>query len=230
MTKESYLYQATTSNLEFYYKNLEYLNSRISLLNQFSEKNPALEKNELYKDLLFQLEFNGVLTISMLDLSLISRELSISQQAWQILYYKKQASLLVYETLNTINSHAHNLLTLTQKTPKRTSDAYRIIVKKIRLFKKEYNYSSELKNIRNKIGGHIDKDFQTYFENLKVLKDQDIGVLLIDFVTLLSDFLNFTKMLLKENSKLLEMELRKREEESITKLLDIHKIVNEDNH
>jgi hypothetical protein len=222
----SSLYEVTSKNLDFYVNHLDLINLRIRQIDNLLDNFPLFKQNEVFENLYTQLEFNGLLTISILDLSLISREIFISQRTWERLFYAKQTYLVIYETLATYHKHIQNINAIILKLPNVMAFRFDIINKEIKAFKKKYRYATKFYTIRNKIAGHIDKNYKIYYDTLSQIDIQTTGELMKDFVLILTSLQNYSNDLLSEYGKVIDLENRRIDEDiqlMISKITEILK-------
>lgn len=223
------LYESASNNLDFYIKHLELINLRITQIDKLFETFPDFRENESFKNLYFQLEFNGLLTISILDLSLISREIFISKKTWEKLYYAKQTYLVIYETINSYNKHNKTLNDLSLKISQTNKNRLDKISKEIKAFKKRYSYSTEICDIRNKVAGHINENFKIYLSTLKLIDIENTGEMLKDFVIILTSLQKYSTDLLIDYGKIIDDEKKLTDERvnsTIDKIIELLNINN----
>jgi len=223
------LYMETSNNLDFYKKHLDLSEYRATQIDLILEKHPDFRENESFENLYTQLEFNGLLIISVLDLSLISREFFISKKPWENIFYAKQAYLVIYETINCYNKHTKNLKYILSKLAENLNNEFQNISKTIRKFKKDYNFLSEFSDIRNKVVGHIDDNFRIYCSTLKTIDIPKTQLMLKDFILILTSLQNFSSNLLKEYGKLQQGNLKLIDEQHAEIMDKINNTLNSNN-
>ncbi len=175
------------------------ISNRIHFIRKTFEIEPELKEYELLIKLLSQLEFNGFITISYLDLIILSRGIMVSKHDWETKFYAKQIYLLIYESQNSYNHHRSEIHSLVARIScESLTNEFLTINKKIKTFKKEANFETDINKIRNKVAGHIDPEFEVYYEALMLLDIERIKKELLEYLLILNSLLVFSKNLLGE--------------------------------
>lgn len=197
------LYESSSNSMEFFLTHLEGIRLKQKQIKKILERFPDFDDDNSFKDIYSQLEFNGFITISYLDLSIISREIFVSKRTWEKLFYAKHAYLLIFETIKTFHYHSgeiRRLLSLNLSNELKLE--FKEINQVIRGFKKTYNFNSDMSKIRNKVAGHIETNFETYYDTLRLINIKKTGEILKDFVSILSSLQRFSNDLLHGYSKI----------------------------
>lgn len=96
---------------------------------------------------------------------------------------------------NRFNSHRKKLNDITSKY-KKFKNEFIEIEKELKLFKKEYEFKTKLKSIRNKTIAHIDEDFKSYYDNLSTLDKKYTIRMIENFIAINIKYLELSADLL----------------------------------
>lgn len=218
------LYESSNEHLEFFLSSLEDIRNKQNLIKNLIERFPDLTNDESIKDLFLQLEFYAFIIICYLDLCLISRELIISKLTWEKLFYARQTYLTIHESIISFHGHSREIKRLINLVSSSGLNLkYQELNQKIKKFKKEYSFSSDMRRIRNKTAGHIDINFENYYTTLKLIDIEKTGLMLKDFVSILGTVQKFLKDLLDEHNKILVSRKEKSDNEMRLLIDDLNK-------
>jgi hypothetical protein len=215
------LYNVATKNLQFYTSYLDNIKKWKNQLEKINTVFPTAFQAEDYNCLHTQLEINGLFTISILDLSIISREIFIAKYVWEQLFYAKHGYLVIYETIQTYNKHGKFLSEIANKfTPELQSD-FKNITSQIKDFKKDFKYDSEIKEIRKNTAGHIESDFIKYYETISKVNPQKALETIKSFILIITQLQKYSSHLIKAHKDKIEYFNLKRRDDHFSKLKDI---------
>jgi hypothetical protein len=141
-----------------------------------------------FKEIINLHSFSSLVTISLLDLLVISKHLQHSKNDWEKVYFLKQSLLIIYETINTYNDHNKILNDYCVIKFSILKSDYLEIQNELKDFKKKFSYDTKIKGIRNNIAGHIEKDFLKYYDTLLILKDMNGLDTITYFINILKKF------------------------------------------
>jgi hypothetical protein len=147
--------------------------------------NHPVQKAIIYNDLM--INFRGGIVTAIMDLSIIIKNLNRTKNKWEKAHYLRQASLLIYESINLYNKHT-NIINPVLKSD--FPDLYPLFLTqsiKMREFRKEFKHNSELSRIRNNIIGHINDDIFSYGLIVSKIKPTILKKLLVDYLNFLID-------------------------------------------
>jgi hypothetical protein len=136
------------------------------------------------------LHLHTLLTISFLDNIVIIKHLNESVIEWEILYFLKKLYLNIYETLKSYNNNS-NFVKEYFKSNELVIYDFNAITNSIRSFRKENKLESHIKNVRNIIAGHIDKDFKEYFEIVNSISTEETIKTGMEFMDILHQLMAF---------------------------------------
>lgn len=193
-------------NLDFKHFCEDKLNSFSKYLNSVNHYRTNLDLEKFSQEQIIFLdkhfELSLVLIISNIDNLIIIKNLHYSKLEWELKFFIKKIFLNIYESLKAIDSN--NKLIINQLCIDELSKKeYFLLNKNIKMFKKNYGYDAEMKNVRNYIAGHIhNSDFDLYFSTLSNLNIRNSIKMGIDFMEINGDFSKFLLKNLKENIKI----------------------------
>lgn len=190
------------SQLNLYVESLEKLKYYVNEI--------ELRESTLYKDLSIdnfadfksQLNFAGFLTISLLDLLVISKNFLLSKYKWERLHQIRLGYLLIHAVIQTYNIHGQQLKISSEKNSELT-DLFKLITIKLKAFKKQHGYPDIFIEIRNSTIGHIDPDYKTYYDIINKIDDMKSFEAILDFMVILFKLQEFGK----DNSNTLKLKV-----------------------
>lgn len=139
------------------------------------------------------IELNALVIISLLDLSIVCKNLCLVETDWEKIFYIKNGYLIIYETIIAYNKHCPDLRNITADKYKKFKDNFESINIDFRNFKKTNDYQGAIALIRNKVVGHIDSDFELYFNTIKRLDGEKLGWIISQFIQILSRLIDLLK-------------------------------------
>lgn len=98
--------------------------------------------------------------------------------------------LNIYETLKSYNNNS-NFVKEYFKSNELVIYDFNVITNSIRSFRKENKLESHIKNVRNIIAGHIDKDFKEYFEIVNSISTEETIKTGMEFMDILHQLMAF---------------------------------------
>lgn len=198
-------------SIRIYTKHLEYLRHIIGLSTEakkaFDDFRPLLDSAD-FDEMITMHSFNSLLTVSLLDLFVICKNLVAAENDWEKGFFLKQGYLTIYETIDTYNSHNQNISKLIDTKYSSLKDKYLNASSNLKQFKKEYSYQDNIKNVRHFIAGHIDKDFINYYDTLLKIKGGDESGAILAFIKILKEIedISFKMEQLSQQHALAELE------------------------
>ena len=151
-------------NLELYAKYLDELRSNINQINSVDKIYEKLNlefKLEDFSEIESLINFTGYLTISILDLLVICKNIILAKYHWEKIHQLKQGYLVIYESIQSY--HKHRLEDVAEKNTE-SKELYQYISKTLKAFKKDYNFPKAFTEIRNATIAHIDTNFAIYYD------------------------------------------------------------------
>lgn len=192
-----------TDHLNTLYKSL-------SLIGRLKEL--AVEVNSdiinAISDVETQGKFNAFLNLCFLDFIVVYKNALSAIHLWDDVYCLRQGYLLIYEAIKTYTEHSKSLKELAYKTSDAAQDRFINLTKKIKKFRKDYDYNKSILEIRNYTIGHIENDPVRLFERISKFDEDKAFMALKEFASILvsmltlSDyiFVNYTKKIIAESS------------------------------
>jgi len=140
----------------------------------FKKSTKNYNSAEFY-NLRLQLSFSGFLTISILDLLFISKNILNSKHSWEKIYCMRYGYLIVYESIKTYNKNNPLINKAINEKFLLLKNEYKEISTALRRFKRGYDYERSIADIRNLTAGHIDDNFVTFYDTILNI-DQDTAI------------------------------------------------------
>ncbi len=153
-------------------------------------------------DFTAQLNFSGFLTVSLLDLLVISKNMLRSQIWWEQLSQIWLGYLLIDAVLETYNKHSPELKMAAEKNSTLKS-LFQTITTEIKTFKKIHDYPSKFKAVRNSTIGHIDAEFASFYDTVTTVRILPSYEAILNFTVILFKLREYSK----ENSFTLSLKL-----------------------
>jgi len=164
-----------------------YLDQMLLLEESFAEEIVGLNAIRMVQE---HYSFAAFIAVAILDSAVVCKNLLLAEFTWERVYQLRAATLLVYETINTYDEHTESLYRLSLKYPE-LQDDYKNLAAELKQFKKDFKYSTSMKDRRNITAGHIDKDFRNYY-NTVITSTMDNGVEAVQrFMTFLEKVQHF---------------------------------------
>jgi hypothetical protein len=91
---------------------------------------------------------------------------------WEDVSTLRQGYLLIYEAIKTYHSHSKSIKELCSKTSEAAENKFSQLAVQIKNFKKDFQYDTEISEIRNYTIGHIENDPCKFFERISSLDDE----------------------------------------------------------
>lgn len=203
MTSDSYkkLIDAANESIPFYTTFLETLGKLLEVQNNtigyLLKIDPTVDL-EVFNEIEQMNKFNSLITISLLDIMVICKNLCLAETTWERIYFVKQGYLIIYETINTYHKHNRSLQNIVSAKYPMYKTTLESINKDLRQFKKTHDYENVIGQIRNKVAGHIDEDFVLYYNTIKSLNGEQIGQTISHFIPILNRLQDLLKDLVSQ--------------------------------
>ena len=178
-----------TAHLEALRKILDSLTKAVEFCIQIDPETDLEDFNEIERIN----KFNALLTISLLDLMVVCKNMSLAETDWERIYFIKQGYLVIYETINTYHKHNSALRKIIFTKYSGLKNTFNTINTELKQFKKIHNYENVIGVIRNKVAGHIDEDFVLYYDIIAKLDGETIALTISHFIKILTELLNLSK-------------------------------------
>jgi len=185
------------SYLPYYTESLNTLRSFIDKFHEIEKSFKANDRDlkvEELSDFRDKLNFLGFLTISILDLLVISRNILLAKYVWERIHNFRLGYLLIYESINLYHEHVGSIKKAVVKHPEMT-ELFKLLSSNLRDFKKHYEYESTINFIRNKTAAHIERDFQTYYDTVNKIKEKKAFHAIVSFLEILFKMQELSKEL-----------------------------------
>lgn len=198
------LYNSNIENGRDELNHIDRLNSYNNLIDQLKKINPkSIDHIELiaFKDLL---NLGALLSIARLDMLMITTQLYLSKHRSQQLFYSKHAYLVIYETFTNLKAKQKNIKSYAMGTNKEINIQHDQAFKNWSKFINEYKVQTNVKEIRNNIIGHIEKDFTIWHKTALSLDHIYTLQMIVSFMNSLNQLQNLATLLVNHyHTKLL---------------------------
>lgn len=176
-----------------------------------NELRSSLTKEELltFEDITIRHSLHTLITISSLDLLAVLRLYKSSTLSWEKIFILKKGYLTIYETILAYEKKKKKIIELIVEFCEEAKNLkFDNINCDIKEFKKTYNFAKIIK-IRNKVSGHIDEDFDEYYDTVMSI-DPTITIQAIQqLLTILNKCDKFLSELGELINRKKEMEIQK---------------------
>ena len=174
-------------------------------INYLAQIDPEIEL-EVFKENEQLNKFNALITISVLDLLVVCKNLCLASSEWEKIYFTKQGYLIIYETIKTYYKYRSQLQKLIETKHASYIETFKSINNDLRLFKKKHHYDNVIGLIRNKVAGHIDEDFVLYYNTISKLDGEKVGLTISNFIQVIAQLQKLSKDLSSTTNHTLEVE------------------------
>lgn len=135
------------------------------------------------------ISIRALITISLLDLSVILKNICLANTDWERIFFSKHGYLIIHETivrLRPYNSVPDIKQKIDCKYPHLKSE-YESVQNRIEEFKAQPIYKEKIVKSRNYIAAHIDKRFKKYYETAFNSDCDETAVSILHFLEILKD-------------------------------------------
>lgn len=180
LNKQITHYQEEVSEL---YSLLKVLQNPIFLRRFNSDKKDLSELLNNIKYLLFFLS-------CFLDILVSSKALFLIELHWERKYHIKNGMVAIYESITAFNKQQKKIREYLTRQNSPLIENLTSISIKVRDFKKEIKFDSELANFRNKAGAHYDSNIEIYLSNLESVDKPQSVISIKKFGDILNEILS----------------------------------------
>ncbi|RKQ43007.1 hypothetical protein BXY85_3626 [Roseivirga pacifica] len=190
-TKEIILLEADQA-IEFLTDQLERYNTLVS---QITESRLRFDNSD-FDELHDNINCAGTLLIGLLDAHVILKGIFNSKHDWEKIYYTRTSRLLIHEVVESYTKYS-NQIRQKAKSMTVTKDSLIDCSKKLKNFKRKYDYQKQLKDFRNNTIGHISIDFKKVYDLIVNIDINDSALMLRDFIDWVNSVQVFYNLYLK---------------------------------
>lgn len=168
------------------------LESMFSLLNFLKQGNELIASENISVDFSrteTNIKYYCFLTSSFLDLMTTLKGFLIKKTKWENIYYSKYGFLIIYETIITYHKYQKDFREIIHKDYPHLVSEYNGLNDSLKEFKNKFKYDTKIATLRNNAGGHYNKDFSVYYEQIS-------NITMSESVTAITEFLDFLKSLI----------------------------------
>ncbi|WP_157974633.1 hypothetical protein [Lewinella sp. IMCC34183] len=189
-------------NLITHYQNE--LSEIYSLLNTLN--NPAFQQeynpgNKDLTEIKDHIKYLLFFLTCFLDILVSLKALFTTELDWERKFHIKNGVVVIYESVKTFNQHQLAIRNYLQTDKENLLQKLNTISTKIRDFKTQFRFDTEIANFRNKAGAHYDKDIEVYMYNLNLMDNPSSVVAIKLFGDLLDQLLVFWSQILDDMYK-----------------------------
>ena len=135
------------------------------------------------------LRINYLISVNIMELSIILKSLQQEDNTWRGIFYIKQSYLSVYETIKLYEKKlSPDLIKLLKEEDKLSHTEISLL---FRNFKKKYSYSKEIKSVRNFATAHFDYNILDFLDTLEKLDKNKCIDMISEFIEILFILLLF---------------------------------------
>lgn len=174
-----------------------------------------IEKKEL-NDFYTLNDISSLITVCHLDLVTNSKNLYLAKSDWEKIFFIKNIFLVIYETINSYHKYG-KFLNEKALTNDIISNEFFKVNTNLKDFKKKYKYETHINKIRNKISGHINDNFEEYYDEIINFDGEETALMVLDFTMIISSI----QKLLTELMQTIELDKSKLNKETLNKMQEI---------
>jgi hypothetical protein len=223
------LYDTTNEICSFYQEHLDKINTWIVDLDKFGKLDQKYHTGLDFVTLRNLYSLDALVTITSVDLSIISSELYLTKVRLKQIFFMKHIYLVIYEAFETYNNKKQFLRNLIMSYHPEFMEEFNGIGVLEKAFNREYRLNTSIKNVRHKVAGHINKEFREWYDTAISLDPQYTADMVIAFMKVFSPIQHLTMKLSGfEHQKFLEnsIETKKTANETIDKIENLMNEVN----
>ncbi|CAH0213515.1 hypothetical protein [Chryseobacterium sp. Bi04] len=192
---------------------LRFMKSLYSEISVFFTTNT--EKQNLH-DFYILNDISSLITICHLDLVTNSKNLYLAKSNWEKIFFVKNTFLVIYETINSFHKHG-KFLNEKSKLNESISSVFSKVNTDLKDFKKKYKYDTHINKIRNTISGHINDNFEEYYDEIINFDAEKTALMTLDFINIIGSI----QYLLTEMMQTIELDKSKISNEKLNRLQEI---------
>ena len=191
------LINACDKNIDFYTNHLASLRKLIEFQDVAKKLISEINPNPDFEDFVEMEQFNnhnGYITISLLELSVICKNLCLAKTNWEKAFFIKHGYLTIHETINKLKPGkgvSYVEQTIDAKYPI-LKDRFHRTLNNIECFKTKNNYK-KIEDTRHFIAGHIEKSLKKYYDTIFNLDGEEAAKNISAFLIILNEMLEISK-------------------------------------
>lgn len=196
MTGYDRLFEECEKSIDFYTKHLIRLRKNIELqekaITMLLRLNPETDLSD-FNELEEFNNYNGYITIAMLDLAVNLKNLIKSKTEWEKAFFIKNSFLIIHEStkkLKPFKGKSFIQITVENKY-KELNDVLKNLYNEIDDFRNASTYN-KISKTRHSIAGHIEESLKSYYDTVIELDGEEAGNLISEFMIILNKALNLT--------------------------------------
>jgi len=197
MNKITELIKECDESITFYTEHLNKLRSFIDVQEKsvtlLKDINPQVKLEEIEEISQFN-NLNALLSITIIDLSVVTKNLFLAKTDWERIFFIKHSYLIIFESLKKLRPNKGTPYVEQRLFSKYKSIApeYTSCLAAIDKFKERTEFK-KIEITRNHVAGHIDKNFRKYYQTVSNLNGQEAGLIIRDFILIINKMINVTQ-------------------------------------
>lgn len=197
MTGFDRLFEECEKSLNFYSNHLNSLRKNIDLQEKARETLLKFDPQTDVSDFI-EIEkinnYNGYITIAMIDLAVNLKNLIKSQTDWEKAFFIKNSYLIIHESSKKLKPFKGKsfIQQAIENKYQELNNNLKDMLEDIDNFRDASTYE-KISNTRHKTAGHIDDSLKLYYDTILELNGEEAGNLISEFLKILNKALNLTK-------------------------------------
>lgn len=180
----------------------------------------------IFDDITIRHKLHTLITISSLDLLATLKLYKSSTLLWERIFLIKKGYLIIYETILAFEKgqkKIRDLVILNCEDGK--NQLYNEINTELKKYKKTFNIEN-IGNIRNKVSGHIDDNFDNYYDIVMGINPDEAIKAIQALIAILNKCDIFLNELRQVSNSKLEMNRQRFKEEIDIKMTELNELIN----
>jgi hypothetical protein len=178
------LYETTQETCEGYADQLERIHKWILEMEGYEKLEQQYQTGQDFQTIKNLYQLHALFTISSSDLSIIFTQMYLCKVKLQLLYFIRQANLVVYEAYENYSKQKSFLRTLVQNDYPELMPELDGINEVEKTFVRGYRIKTEVMNIRHRAAGHIHSDFKLWYASVVSLDAEHSAQMTIAFMAM----------------------------------------------
>lgn len=197
MTNYDKLIYECDKSITFYTNHLTTLRKHLETLDNARKLVKVLNPNskfEVFDEIEKFNNYNGYITISMLELSVTCKNICLAKTDWEKIFFIKYSYLIIHETISKLNSqnNTSNIKRILNDKYPLLNERFLKALNNIEVFKMKNNYK-KIETTRHYTAGHIEKNLRKYYDTVKELNGEETAIVISEFLRILNEMLIITR-------------------------------------
>ena len=196
------LYESSLEFCEGYAAQLDQIHGWILEIDKYEQMEKVANSGQDFSIVRMLYQLQALFVIASADLSIIISQMYLCKIKLQHLFFNRQLNLCIYEAHNTYSGHKQFLRKLVNENYPDLMEEFEEIRLMEKQFVRDFKIKTTVMDIRNKVGGHIDKDFKAWHRTVSSLDGEQDGKMIIAFMSLFKQIFNLTTKLTQRQHQL----------------------------